>query len=136
MLNRSDKLLVVGVHLERSLFLSLTPDRVYILKGFPATETDAAQFLEENNAYYTAPTKKRKSAASPPPPRKPDNRPAFLSSLDAVVQLTTRYEKLELRCIGRRIAEFGRGVNVKQASSCYLSAFGTFHVLELEHGYQ
>eukprot|EP00752_Nemacystus_decipiens_P011329 g10067.t1 len=66
------------------------PDRVYILKGFPATETDAAQFLEENNAFYTAPTKKRKSAASPPLAGKPDNRPAFLSCLDAVVQLTTR----------------------------------------------
>ena len=92
--NRSDKLFVAGIHRERALFSSRTPDRVYILKGFPATETDAAQFLEENNAYYTAPTKKRKSAANPPLPRKPDNRPAFLSSLDAVVQLTTRYEKL------------------------------------------
>eukprot|EP00903_Cladosiphon_okamuranus_P016097 g14858.t2 len=66
------------------------PDRVYILKGFPTTETDAAQFLEENNAYFTAPTKKRKSAVNPPPLGKPDNRPAFLSSLDAVIQLTTR----------------------------------------------
>lgn len=64
---------------------------MYILRGFPTTETDAAQFLEENNAYYMKPTNKRKSAANPPPKVKPCDRAPFLSSLDAVVQLTTRY---------------------------------------------
>jgi len=63
---------------------------VYILKGFPATETDAAQFLEENNAYYVAPTKKPKGTGNPPPTVKPCDRAPFLSSLDAVIQLTTR----------------------------------------------
>ncbi|CAM9454807.1 unnamed protein product, partial [Pylaiella littoralis] len=63
-------------------------DQVYILRGFPATETDAAQFLEENNAYYTAPRKEPNSAL--PSPVRPEDKPAFLSSLDAVIQLTTK----------------------------------------------
>ncbi|CAM9950707.1 unnamed protein product, partial [Ectocarpus sp. 12 AP-2014] len=69
------------------------PDRqaeVYVLKGFPATETDAAQFLEENNAFYSAPHKKHKGTGPPPPIEKRDDKPAFLSALDAVIQITTR----------------------------------------------
>lgn len=64
--------------------------RVYVLKGFPATETDAAQFLEENNAFYSAPHKKHKGTGPPPPTEKRGDKPAFLSALDAVIQITTR----------------------------------------------
>lgn len=68
-----------------------SPSRVYILKGFPVTDVDAAQFLEENDTYYSTSAKKRKSIAlQPPKPGESDERPAFLSALDAVVQLTTR----------------------------------------------
>lgn len=70
---------------------------MYILKGFPTTETDAAQFLEENNAFYSAPHKKHKGAGPPPPAEKPGDKPAFLSALDAVIQITTRWGKSNVR---------------------------------------
>lgn len=83
-----NKSLLQYIDPEHLIVLSRPLYRVYILRGFPATETDAAQFLEENNAYYTAPRKEPNSAL--PSPVRPEDKPAFLSSLDAVIQLTTK----------------------------------------------
>ncbi|CAM9091877.1 unnamed protein product [Ectocarpus fasciculatus] len=96
------------------------PDRqaeVYILKGFPATETDAAQFLEENNAFYSAPHKKQKGAGPPPPAEKPDGKPAFLSALDAVIQITTR-ELAKPAELSPRANSVRAGSRPGTASSC------------------
>ncbi|CAN0080547.1 unnamed protein product, partial [Scytosiphon promiscuus] len=93
------------------------PDRVYILQGFPATETDAAQFLEENNAYFTQPIKNRKSPAQSSSSAKTGNRPSFFSALDAVVQLTTR--ELARRAVPSPNASSDRtGSRPGTASSC------------------
>ncbi|CAM9405657.1 unnamed protein product [Ectocarpus sp. 4 AP-2014] len=95
------------------------PDRqaeVYILKGFPVTETDAAQFLEENNAFYSSPHKKHKGTGPPPPTEKRDDKPAFLSALDAVIQITTR--ELVKPAESSPRANSARGSRPGTASSC------------------
>lgn len=76
------------------LFITLfsLPDfRVYILKGYPKTEADALHFLKENDDFFTSPASRRESQAQPPFSGAAD-KPIFLSALDAVMQLTTRYE--------------------------------------------
>lgn len=60
--------------------------RIYILKGFPSTETEAAQFLEENHAHFASSAKGNKEKLQ----QCLRDRTEFLSCLDAVVQLTTR----------------------------------------------
>lgn len=70
--------------------------RIYILNGFPVTEADAAQFLEENHAYFATSSKKggrdeaQQQSAATAGGRGRENKLEFLSTLDAVVQLTTR----------------------------------------------
>lgn len=63
-----------------------------MLKGFPATDADAANFLDQNHAYFAAPVsaKKKKDASESAVTAEADGRPGFLSVLDAVLQLTTK----------------------------------------------